>query len=74
MEMILPVRTHSQRDAGAFIQGVVGDLGSAGGHGAMSAGQVPLRDRNPESLARRLKQRALERLGIDPDSSGEQLI
>jgi nanoRNase/pAp phosphatase (c-di-AMP/oligoRNAs hydrolase) len=73
-EMILSVRTNGRRDAGTFIQAIVGDLGSAGGHGAMSAGQVPLLRRNPEILARRLEQRALERLGIDPHSSGELLI
>jgi nanoRNase/pAp phosphatase (c-di-AMP/oligoRNAs hydrolase) len=73
-EKILSVRTHSHEDAGELIQDIVGDLGSAGGHGALSAGQVPLRDQNPETLSRRLKQRALERLGIDPHSSGEQLI
>jgi hypothetical protein len=72
--MILSVRTNGRRDAGTFIQAIVGDLGSAGGHGAMSAGQVPLLRRNPEILARRLEQRALERLGIDPHSSGELLI
>lgn len=72
-EMILSVRTHGQRDAGEFIQAVVDDLGSAGGHGSVSAGQVPLQDQDPEILSRRLKQRALERLGIDPHSSGERL-
>ncbi|MGD8965894.1 MAG: DHH family phosphoesterase [Anaerolineae bacterium] len=73
-EMILSVRTHSQRDAGEFIQSIVGDLGSAGGHGAMAAGQVPLQDQDPEVLSHRLKQRSLERLGIDPHASGERLI
>lgn len=73
-EMILSVRTHSQRDAGEFIQAIVGDLGSAGGHGAMAAGQVLLQDHDPEILSRRLQQRALERLRIDPHSSGVRLI
>jgi nanoRNase/pAp phosphatase (c-di-AMP/oligoRNAs hydrolase) len=73
-EMIMSVRTHSQQDAGAFAQAIVGDLGSAGGHGTMSAGQVPLQDRNPEILSLMLKRRALERLGIDPSAAGQQLI
>ncbi|MGD2176509.1 MAG: DHH family phosphoesterase [Anaerolineae bacterium] len=73
-EMILSVRTNSRQGAGEFIQDVVGDLGSAGGHGSMAAGQVPLQAQSPEILARQLKQRALEHLGIDPRSAGEVLI
>jgi hypothetical protein len=73
-EIIMSVRTHSQQDAGAFAQAIVGDLGSAGGHGTMSAGQVPLQDRNPEILSLMLKRRALERLGIDPSVAGKPLI
>jgi nanoRNase/pAp phosphatase (c-di-AMP/oligoRNAs hydrolase) len=73
-EMILSVRTNSREGAEAFIQAVVGDFGSAGGHGSMSAGQIPLQDRDPEILGRRLKRRALERLGIDPHSPGKLLI
>jgi nanoRNase/pAp phosphatase (c-di-AMP/oligoRNAs hydrolase) len=73
-ELILSVRTQSQRNAGGFIQAIVGDLGSAGGHGSMAAGQVLLGDRDPEHLSRLLKQRALERLGIDPHSTGDGLI
>jgi nanoRNase/pAp phosphatase (c-di-AMP/oligoRNAs hydrolase) len=73
-EMILSLRTNSRQGAGAFIQTVVGDLGSAGGHGSMSAGQVPLQGQDPDILAHRLKQRALEHLGIDMHSSGNSLI
>jgi nanoRNase/pAp phosphatase (c-di-AMP/oligoRNAs hydrolase) len=73
-EMILSVRTHGPRDAGSFIQAIVGDLGSAGGHGSMSAGQVPLHDQDPESLSSLLKRRALERLGVDPQIPGQQLV
>jgi nanoRNase/pAp phosphatase (c-di-AMP/oligoRNAs hydrolase) len=73
-EMILSVRTRGQLDAGEFVQAIVGGLGSAGGHGSMSAGQVPLQDQNPEMLSRWLQRRALERLGIDPLASGEPLI
>jgi nanoRNase/pAp phosphatase (c-di-AMP/oligoRNAs hydrolase) len=73
-EMILSVRTNSRQGAETFIQAVVGDFGSAGGHGSMSAGQIPLQDRDPEILGRRLKRRALERLGIDPHSPGKLLI
>ncbi len=73
-EMVLSVRTNDQREAGQLIQDVVGHLGSAGGHGAMAAGQVPLKGQNPEVLFHRLKRRSLERLKIDPDATGEALI
>ena len=72
--MMLSVRTNHQRGAGQLIQEVVGDLGSAGGHGAMAAGQIPLEGRDPEALFHRLRQQALERLGIDPHASGQALI
>lgn len=73
-EMMLSVRTNDRRGAGQLIQDIVGDLGSAGGHGTMAAGQIPLEGRNPGVLFHRLKRRALERLKIDVDASGEALI
>lgn len=73
-ELFLSVRSHNRRGAGKLVQEIVGNLGSAGGHGTMAGGQVPLRGEDPERLARRLKRRALERLAIDPDMPGEELI
>jgi nanoRNase/pAp phosphatase (c-di-AMP/oligoRNAs hydrolase) len=73
-EMMLSVRTNRQRGAGQLIQDVVGPMGSAGGHGAMAAGQVPLKGGDAEALFRQLRRRILERLEIDPDASGEALI
>lgn len=73
-ELILSVRTNSQHSAGQLIQSIVGDLGSAGGHGSMAAGQIPLEGQNPDILSHRLKERALKYLEIDPDVAGEKLI
>ena len=73
-EMMLSVRTNDEEGAGRLIQEIVGDLGSAGGHGAMAAGQVPLKGQNPGVLFHRLKRRALEQLSIEPDASGKTLI
>jgi nanoRNase/pAp phosphatase (c-di-AMP/oligoRNAs hydrolase) len=73
-EMILSVRTHGPREAGDFVQAIVGDLGSAGGHGSMAAGQLPLEDQDTDALSRLLKQRALEWLAIDPLVPGQGLI
>jgi nanoRNase/pAp phosphatase (c-di-AMP/oligoRNAs hydrolase) len=72
-EMTLSVRTNSQRGAGQLIQSIVGDLGSAGGHGSMSAGQIPLEGQNPDILSHRLKERVLKYLEIDSDVVGEKL-
>jgi len=73
-EMMLSVRTNHQCGAGKLVQDVVGHLGSAGGHGTMAAGQVPLGGHNPEALSHRLRRRALKHLGMDSDASGKPLI
>jgi nanoRNase/pAp phosphatase (c-di-AMP/oligoRNAs hydrolase) len=72
-EMILSVRTNSETGAGQLIQSIVGDLGTAGGHGSMSAGQIPLEGQNPDILSHRLKERVLKYVGIDSDAAGEKL-
>ena len=73
-QVMLSVRTNDDEGAGHLIQDIVGDLGSAGGHGAMAAGQIQLKGRNPNVLFHRLRRRALEYLEIDPEASGEPLI
>ncbi len=73
-EMMVSVRTNRRRGAGGLIQSIVGDLGSAGGHGSMAAGQIPLDGQNPDILSHRLKERALKHLGVDSEVLGEKLI
>lgn len=73
-QMTLSMRTNSQQGAGQLIQSVVGDLGSAGGHGSMSAGQIPLDGQNPEILSHRLKERVLKYLEVDSDVAAQKLI
>lgn len=72
-EMVVSIRTNRQQGADHLIQSIVRDLGSAGGHGSMAAGQIPLEDRNPEILSHRLKERVLKYLQIDSDAPGEKL-
>lgn len=72
-DLMLSVRTNKRQGAGRLIQDVVGALGSAGGHGTMSAGQIPLDGRDPQALFNHLERRALAYLGVDPNSSGEAL-
>ena len=73
-DVMLSARTNEEGGAGQLIQEIVGNLGSAGGHGAMAAGQVPLAERNSQVRFHRLTRRTLERLGIDPDVSGTPLV
>jgi len=73
-QIMLSVRTNDDEGAGRLIQSIVGDLGSAGGHGAMAAGQITVDGRNPNVLFHRLQRRALEYLELDPETSGKALI
>lgn len=74
-EMALSVRTLSKSGgADRLVQEVVGDQGTAGGHGAMAAGHLLLGSRDPELLARELGRRALAALGVAPDLPARPLV
>ena len=63
-ELILSVRTRERRGgAGLAVRAIVGKQGTAGGHGTMAAGHVPLNGRDPDELAQELVKRALRHLG-----------
>ncbi|MDH3676401.1 MAG: DHH family phosphoesterase [Anaerolineae bacterium] len=73
--LILAVRTRNYGGgAGQLAQAVVGNLGTAGGHGIMAGGQVPLNGREPKQLAHRLAQRALHHLNISPETKARRLV
>lgn len=73
--LILSVRTRSQEHtAGKLVQAIVAGEGSAGGHGTMAGGQIPLGDRCAEQEVLLLSQRALQHLGIPLEGAGEPLI
>ena len=72
--MILSARTKNRQGAGKLVQEIVGSRGTAGGHGTMAGGQIPIRDEDPEPLARQLGQRALEYLEVAPEIAGEPLV
>jgi nanoRNase/pAp phosphatase (c-di-AMP/oligoRNAs hydrolase) len=58
--LTLSIRTRSRRaGAGALAQQIVGQQGTAGGHGAMAGGQVPLRGQDGAQSAAQLGQLAL---------------
>ena len=73
--LILSVRTQSPTGgAEELVQAIVGDEGTAGGHGLMAGGQVPLKGRDPEQVVHLLRQRALRVLQVPPEVRGERLI
>jgi nanoRNase/pAp phosphatase (c-di-AMP/oligoRNAs hydrolase) len=73
--LILSVRTQGGKPgAGQLAQAIVGEQGTAGGHGTMAGGQVPLRGADPEQLAQELVRRALQRLRVPAEDAGEPLL
>ena len=73
--VILSVRTQSPTGrAEELVQAIVGDEGTAGGHGPMAGGQVPLEGRDPKQVVQLLRQRALRVLQVPPKVRGERLI
>jgi nanoRNase/pAp phosphatase (c-di-AMP/oligoRNAs hydrolase) len=73
--LILSVRTQNPTGgAEELVQAIVGDEGTAGGHGPMAGGQVPLKGKDPEQVVHLLRQRALRALQVPPGMKGERLI
>jgi nanoRNase/pAp phosphatase (c-di-AMP/oligoRNAs hydrolase) len=74
-KLILAVRSQSRRvGAGQLVRAIVGNEGTAGGHGTMAGGQVPLRGRSSERMADQLGQRALQHLGISETIASKPLL
>jgi nanoRNase/pAp phosphatase (c-di-AMP/oligoRNAs hydrolase) len=73
--LILAVRTRSRRGgAGQLVRAIVGDRGTAGGHGAMAGGQVPMQGEDPEQVARQLGRDALQFLKVPAQTAGKPII
>jgi nanoRNase/pAp phosphatase (c-di-AMP/oligoRNAs hydrolase) len=73
--LILSVRTQSPADgADELVQAIVGDEGTAGGHGPSAGGQIPLKGRDPEQVVHLLRKRALRVLQIPTEVKGERLV
>ena len=74
-EMMLSVRTlSSQGGAELLLLSIVLGQGTAGGHGSIAGGQVPLRKRDPAAVADELIARAQEALGIPSDERPRTLV
>ena len=74
--LFVAVRTRSlDFGAGQLVRAVVRTDGTAGGHGPMAGGQIPLQGRDPQHLAQQLGERALRVLKAAPEAvQGEPLI
>jgi nanoRNase/pAp phosphatase (c-di-AMP/oligoRNAs hydrolase) len=73
--LIISVRSRRRRlRAEELVQAIVGGEGSAGGHGVMASGQIPLGDRDPAVVAEELRRRALAILQVSADEPGEALV
>jgi nanoRNase/pAp phosphatase (c-di-AMP/oligoRNAs hydrolase) len=73
--LILAARTRRPKGgAGQLVRAIVGDLGTAGGHGTMAGGQIPLRSRDPEQLVGELGEQALRYLKVAPEVQDRPLI
>lgn len=75
-EIYLSIRTQDPRgDAGRMLRRIVGDLGKAGGHGAMAGGKIlpQATHLTMAQIERRLSKRARERIGVT-GQRGEPLL
>ena len=74
-DLIVSVRTRSQPGrAGELAQQMVGDRGTAGGHGTMAGGQISLQGEDPDEMVQQLIERALQLVGVGPGVRGRALI
>jgi nanoRNase/pAp phosphatase (c-di-AMP/oligoRNAs hydrolase) len=73
--LFLSVRTRSARGGcRQLARAMVQSEGMAGGHGLLAGGQVPVDGRDPDEMAARFTQRALQYLKIPPEIEGKPII
>jgi nanoRNase/pAp phosphatase (c-di-AMP/oligoRNAs hydrolase) len=73
-DLILSVRSRSRQiGAGDIARRIIGDLGTAGGHGTMAGGQIRIRKLDPAQLTDRIIREALEYLKGDHSLTGKVL-
>jgi nanoRNase/pAp phosphatase (c-di-AMP/oligoRNAs hydrolase) len=74
-DLILAARSRSRRGgAGALARTMVGQEGTAGGHGMMASGHIPLQGRDPAQLVLRLGEIARQHLGVPAELVGQPLV
>jgi nanoRNase/pAp phosphatase (c-di-AMP/oligoRNAs hydrolase) len=74
-DLILSVRSRSRKiGAGDLAQLIIGDLGTAGGHGTMAGGQIRIHKQDPHQLSNHLSKIALQQIKGDATLVGNLLI
>jgi nanoRNase/pAp phosphatase (c-di-AMP/oligoRNAs hydrolase) len=74
-ELVVAIRTRSrQGGAGRLAQALIDHHGTAGGHGLMASGHLPLKGRDSKRLASRISQKALQYLGLSAELKGKRLV
>ena len=73
--IFVSVRTNKrQGGADGLVLAIINADGTAGGHGMMAGGQIPLRGRDYREMVQELTKRALDYLGIQEDEVGKPLV
>lgn len=73
-DLILSVRSRNQQfGAGDIARVIIGDLGTAGGHGTMAGGQIRLAKQDPNQFSQQLIRKALDYLKGDGSLTGSPL-
>jgi nanoRNase/pAp phosphatase (c-di-AMP/oligoRNAs hydrolase) len=74
-DLFLSVRSRSRQiGAGNLVQHIVGNLGTAGGHGTMAGGQIRLDHREARQMADQLSKTALQYIKGETSLVGKPLI
>ncbi len=74
-DLILSVRSHTrQSGAGSLARAIIGDQGTAGGHGTMAGGQIRIHKQDPYQLSNQLSRIALQKIKGDESLTGNPLI
>lgn len=74
-QITLAVRSRSRKGgAGQLAQAIIHGHGTAGGHGLMAGGQVPLNGEDPAQIVAQMSQNALQYFNIAPDEPGRPLV
>jgi len=74
-DLMISIRLHrGQRGAGQLAQAIVGPDGTAGGHGTIAGGQIPLGGHDPEPLVSQVTLRILQHLKTPANLSSRPLF
>jgi nanoRNase/pAp phosphatase (c-di-AMP/oligoRNAs hydrolase) len=73
--LILAIRCrHQKGGAGLLAQAIIGNLGTAGGHGTMAGGQVRLEGREPALLAEQIGHAIMNYFNINSEETSRSLL